>query len=375
MRFHDGLFQELFRHLFVYNMLYEDTEVDERFLEVGPGSRILGISGAGCGIANHLSRRPTSIDAVDINARHLAITALKTSAARNLESYEEFYDLWGRGTAAHPASLVARLTEHLPRWVQRHWRSNHSVFAESFHRRGLTARLFSLLRRLARVDAAWLRKRIAEPVAERRRIISETFSPILRKPAVAALLKSPLHLVALGVNGAQLERMLRAEQLDDIVEFVLMHLGRVAETDLERNWFVWLAIAGDFNHDRPDAIPPFLRRGHHAKSLGADTKVRFHHRNIFDVLADAGRDAWTHYTLCDAADWMPHAVQQKLLREILRTSADGAIVLHRSVEHAPLPERHGLEGHFRLMTEAAATATRLDRTRQFRRVDFYQVQH
>src|ERR1700722_17092909 len=68
MRGADRAFQQLFRHLFVYNMLFEDTEVDELFLGVGPDSRILGISGAGCGIANHVSRRPRSIDAVDINA-------------------------------------------------------------------------------------------------------------------------------------------------------------------------------------------------------------------------------------------------------------------------------------------------------------------
>ncbi|HEY4013546.1 MAG TPA: DUF3419 family protein [Polyangiaceae bacterium] len=371
----DKAYQGLFRHLFVYNMLYEDTEIDERFLGVGPESRVLGISGAGCGIANHLSRRPRSIDAVDINARHLAITALKTSAARELESYDEFYDLWARGTHPDPRRVVDRLTARLPRWIQRHWRANHRVFAGSFHRRGLTARLFSLLRRLAGVDVRWLRRLIAEPVAVRRRIIVDRFAPILRSPPVAALLKSPLHLVAIGVNHAQLDRMLRAEQLDNIVDYILMHLARVAETDLERNWFAWLAVAGEFNHDKPDAIPPFLRREHHAKSLGADTAVRFHHRNILEVLGEAGPRAWTHYTLCDAVDWMPLDVQRTLLREIVRTSDDGAIVLHRSVEEGGLPERHGLARHFQPMIEATEAATRLDRTRQFRHVGFYRVQH
>jgi S-adenosylmethionine-diacylglycerol 3-amino-3-carboxypropyl transferase len=93
------------------------------------------------------------------------------------------------------------------------------------------------------------------------------------------------------------------------------------------------------------------------------------------VLGDAGKNSWTHYTLCDAPDWMPHAVQGKLLREIFRTSQDGAIVLHRSVEEESLPGRHGLERHFLPMEEATEIATRLDRTRQFRRVAFYRVAH
>jgi S-adenosylmethionine-diacylglycerol 3-amino-3-carboxypropyl transferase len=154
-----------------------------------------------------------------------------------------------------------------------------------------------------------------------------------------------------------------------------MHLGRVAETDLERNWFAWFAVAGHYNHDRPDAIPPFLRKDHHAASLRAETDVRFHHRNIFDVLAKAGPKTWTHYTLCDAPDWMPPEVQHRLLLEILRTSADGAIVLHRSVEEGSLPERFGLERRLSLMSEASELASQLDRTRQFRRVNFYQVAH
>ena len=45
MRVTDRAFQHVFKHLFVYNMLFEDTEVDERFLGVGAQSRILGISG------------------------------------------------------------------------------------------------------------------------------------------------------------------------------------------------------------------------------------------------------------------------------------------------------------------------------------------
>jgi S-adenosylmethionine-diacylglycerol 3-amino-3-carboxypropyl transferase len=375
MRVADRAFQQLFRHLFVYNMLFEDTEVDERFLGVGPNSRLLGISGAGCGIANHLSRRPRSIDAVDINGRHLAITALKASAARNLESYEEFYQLWGHGTHEEPERVVTRLTADLPRWIQRHWKANHAVFDHAFHQRGLTAQMFGILRRLSNVDATWLRSLIGIPVAERRRQIVERFEPILRTPWVSALLRSPLHLVAIGVNHAQCERMLRAEGLSDIVDFLLLHLGRVAETDLERNWFAWFAVAGHYNHARPDAVPPFMRRDHHEHSLGADTDVRFHHKNIFDVLGSAGPKSWTHYTLLDAPDWMPNDVQRKLLDEIIRTSTDGAVVLHRSVEEGSLPERHGMERHFVPMVEATELATQLDRTRQFRRVAFYQVAH
>ena len=375
MRVADEAFEGLFRHLFVYNMLFEDTEIDERFLDVGESSRVLGISGAGCGIAGHLSRRPRSIDAVDINARHLAITALKVSAARELDCYDEFYQLWGHGTHAQPRNVVDRLTLRLPGWIRQHWLSGHRLFARSFHSCGLTAQLFALLRRLAHVDASWLRSLIAQPVRARKRAITERFGPVFRTPWVAALLRSPINLVAIGVNHAQRDRMLRAERLEDVVDYLLMHLSRVAETDLERNWFAWHAVAGDFNHACRDAVPPFLRRDHHVASLHAETELRFHHRGILDVLGDAGPHTWTHYTLCDAPDWMAPDVQRKLVREIFRTSADGAVLLHRSVEEVNLPGCDAVGRHFRPMTEATEVATRLDRTRQYRRVAFYRIEH
>ncbi|MCA9686148.1 MAG: DUF3419 family protein, partial [Myxococcales bacterium] len=49
MQLRDWTFERLFRTTFVYDILWEDTEVDEALLEVGPGSTLLAISGAGCG--------------------------------------------------------------------------------------------------------------------------------------------------------------------------------------------------------------------------------------------------------------------------------------------------------------------------------------
>jgi S-adenosylmethionine-diacylglycerol 3-amino-3-carboxypropyl transferase len=371
----DRLYQQLFRHMFVYNMLFEDTEVDERFLDLGADSRVLGISGAGCGIAGYLSRRPRSIDAIDINANHLAIAALKAVSARDLDSYEEFYNLWGHGRHPDSPRLVARLTRPLPEWMRRHWRRYGRMFAGSFHQRGLTARGFATVRRLAKVDATWLRDLVGVPVVERRRRVAERFGPIFRTPWIATLLRSHLNLFAMGVNHAQRDRMLRAEGLNDIVDFLLMHLGRVAETDLERNWFVWVAIAGHYNHARADAVPPFMRKDHHDASRGAPTALRFHHKDIFDVLAAAGPKTWTHYTLLDAPDWMPPETQRRLLDEIRRTSVDGAVVLHRSVVEDSLPERHNLLHRFEPMVEESALATKLDRTRQYRSVNFHRVVH
>ena len=104
MQLRDVAFQHTFQQLFVYNILFEDAEVDETHLEIGERSRVLSITGAGCGVAGMLSRDPRSIDAVDINPHHLALTALKCTAAQRLRSYARFYDLCVRSGIQSGAS-------------------------------------------------------------------------------------------------------------------------------------------------------------------------------------------------------------------------------------------------------------------------------
>ena len=72
---------------------------------------------------------------------------------------------------------------------------------------------------------------------------------------------------------------------------------------------------------------------------------------------------------------MPEDTQRHLLKEIIRTSRDGARMLYRTVEQDSLVERHGLERHLKLDVAASDIASHDDRSRQYRRVNFYTVAH
>lgn len=375
MKLRDWTFQRLFSQLFVYNILYEDSEVDERYLGIDEGSTVLGISGAGCRIAGHLSARPRRIDAVDINKHHLALTALKVAAAQRLRSYSSFYDLFGRGWHAEPESVISRLIEPLPSWMGAYWRDRYDLFSESMFRHSLASRLFGTMRNLSGIDGAWLRSMITASVEERWRAIDERLVPVLRTPWVTAVLESPLYLISLGINYAQSERILRTENKSDLIDFLIMHMKRVADTDLERNWIAWHCLAGYYNHDHPEAVPPYLRKDRHERSVGAPTITAFHHKNVFDVLSEAGPNTWSHFTFCDAPDWMPAPTQRRLFDEVLRTSRDGGVLSFRSVETESLITRHGLEKHFQLLEDESMRAAIADRTRQYRRVDYYRIVH
>lgn len=374
MQLRDVAYQYAFSKLFVYNILWEDSEVDERFLGIDERSRVLGISGAGCGLAGMMSARPERIDAVDINAHHLALAALKMAGTRARLGYGDFYDLFGRGWSSNPEAMVGAVAQALPRDLQRYWRQHSRRFERSVHHRGMTAQMIGQLRRVGEIDARFLLALVPLSVEHRWERIESWFRPLIEQGLVRLLLESPLNLVSLGINFAQRDRILATEG-QNLAEFLLSHLKRVAATDLKTNWFAWYAVAGHYDHENQRAVPPFLRRDRWERSQGARTELEFHHRNLFDVLERAPSNVWTHYTLCDAPDWLPQRSQERLLREIFRTSRDGAIVMYRSVEDDCWVQRHGQSGRFTPLEDRSREATELERSKQYRHVRFYQVTH
>ncbi len=370
----DQLFQSAFSKLFVYNILFEDAEVDEVALELDERSTVLSITGAGCSVASMIHRRPVSLDAVDINPHHLALSAVKITAAQRIEDYLRFYDLLGHGVASDSRAEMAALGEHMPDGMRRYWARHHGRFARNFYGRGLMATFATAMRHLSGVDSQWLVSMSRHEIAERVARVDAELGPAFNLPIVRAFSDSPLQLVFLGINYTQRDRILAAEGQADMLSVVLEHIRRLCHTDLETNWIVWLIVTGRYNHARQDAVPPYLRRDRHARSVGAPTDVRYHNRNLFEVLQDAGRRTWSHYTLCDMPDWLSPEQQRHLLSEIARTSRDGALVLYRTVEDDCIVDRAGMNATFRRLDARSARATAHDRSRQYRHVHLYRVE-
>ncbi len=374
MRLRDLAFQHTFARMFVYNILWEDSEVDERFLGIDEDSSVLGISAAGCGVAGMLSKRPARVDAVDINKHHLALSALKMAAAQRMRSYTEFYDLLGRGWHANPEPVVRQLAQYLPPWMQRYWKKHYTRFERSLYQEGLTARMLRFFREQTGIDANWYRWVITQPLEERQRAIDEWITPVLQRPLVKAFMESPLQLLSLGINFEQKGRYMGEEHhtMTGAFRDTIMQL---ATTDLRNNWIAWYVTTGGFDHENPTATPPYLRADRHENSLGAPTTVRYHLGNLFSLLAEAGPNTWSHYTFCDAPDWMSEPIQRTLLEEVVRTGRNGAVMLVRSVEEDSVVDKHGYHHRFERMDEASEVATALDRARLYKRVDFYRLVH
>lgn len=366
-------FLQLWGRLSVYNILFEDAEVDEALLGIGPTSRVCAISGAGCGVAGMLSAHPARIDAIDLNRHHLALTALKCAAARTERSMERFEAMFRHGRVRSSLDAVGSLARELPSWAQHHWRRHHRVFETGLYDTGLTARMLGAARAVAGIDAAWLRSLVPLDRGARLARLREKTDRLLGAPLARAWLASPAQLVALGIHFEQRDRILRTEGVTDMAAFIVAYLERLADTDLATNWFVWYAATGQFDASREDCAPPYLRRERHERALGARTDLRFHRRGIVDHLRTRSARSFSHYALLDVPDWLPPVEQRALFGEIRRTASPGATVLFRSVEDESPVDRLGLDRHFVFDERKSRVATARDRTRQYRQVRFYEV--
>jgi len=371
----DRLFISVFSRLFVFTILLEDTEVEERFFQVDERSRVLGVSAAGCGLAGLLARHPERIDAVDSNAHHLSLAALKMSAAQRLERYDDLLALFGAGRHPEAGDVVARLATPLPDWMRWYWTRRHRMFRTGLYECGLLAASMKMMRAGMGVDEPWFRALADMTVPDRQAEVVRVYSRLLGNPLVGALARSPLQLLAQGINFQQRDRNLRMSGASDMRAVVLRFVERAVATDLKRNWILWQCLLGRFNLEDPHAIPPYLRRDHHARSLGAPTTMAFHRTSFVSLLDAAPAAQWTHYNFSDALDWMADAAQRRVLDQIFRTSRDGALLFNRTVDRDDIVARHGLERRFRRLDRESDQATALERSRLYERVDIYQIAH
>ncbi|WP_287368813.1 DUF3419 family protein, partial [Mesorhizobium sp.] len=99
-----GLSERLFALLFsglVYPQIWEDPDVDIDAMQLGQGHRVVTIASGGCNILAYLTRSPERIDAVDLNAAHIALNRMKLEAVRHLPSQGDLFRFFGAAETRH----------------------------------------------------------------------------------------------------------------------------------------------------------------------------------------------------------------------------------------------------------------------------------
>lgn len=337
-----GLSERLFALLFsglVYPQIWEDPEIDIEAMQLGEGHRIVTIASGGCNVLAYLTQAPAHIDAVDLNAAHVALNRLKLAAVRHLPGPGDFARFFGSAGTGHNAHAYDRfLAPRLDASTRAYWerrdllgRRRIAVFDRDFYRTGLLGFFIAAGHRVARlhgIDPAGIME--TRSIGEQRRFFREHLAPLFDKPLIRLATAQKASLFGLGIPPAQYDALVTAG--DGTMASVLRaRLEKLAcDFRLRDNYFAWQAFARRYPDHGEAALPRYLQPDNFGTIRENAGRVTVHHANFIDLLADKPAGSVDRYVLLDAQDWMTDQQLNRLWSEITRTAAPGARVIFRT---------------------------------------------
>ena len=365
--------EHVFRHVhgknLVYNTCWEDPRCDRQLLNMGPDSRVVMLTSAGCNALDYLLDAPGSVDCVDLNPRQNALLQLKIALFRGTD-HATLFRFFGDGAAPDARALFRDyLQEHLTdAFAKAWWLRNLHYFSgkglrRSFYWHGSSGTVAWLIRQWlhARPDVRRIAERLfAAPNATEQAQHYEQLEPKFLSPFLQWALQQHFLQSMLGVPKSQQE--LASVNFEDGLAGYFRHCLRQVLRDLPiRDNYFWKLYF--FGHYSPDCCPNYLLPEHFNTLRNRTDRIRTHTASLSAFLQE-NPGAYTHFVLLDHQDWLAAHLRPALEEEwrlILENAAPGARILMRSAafELDFLPDF--VRERIRFDREAAAQAHQQDR--------------
>jgi S-adenosylmethionine-diacylglycerol 3-amino-3-carboxypropyl transferase len=358
-----GLLEHLFKLSFggfVYNQIWEDPEVDAEALQLDADSRIMTISSGGCNVLNYLARGVASIDAVDLNENHLHLLKLKLAALRHFPTHDDFFAFFGK--AKDPENVrryETYLRPNLDEDAISHWEGGkvrRSLRRERFRyfERGLYK--YASMGAFLRFMNGVARRKGMEPsrlldcktLEEQEDVFKTEIAPFFEMRVVKGLVKLPFLLHGLGVPPRQFQAFKNDAVDGSLLEEYRLRVKRLAtQFPIQDNYFAWQAFGGQYDHNKRQAIPEYLKAENFELLKRNVDRVRTHLISMNGFLQSQAPGSLNRFVMLDAQDWMePHQIAD-LWQHIASVAQPNSRIIFRSgaasspVETALPPELKG----------------------------------
>ena len=317
----------------VFNMSWEDPEMDRRAFRIRPGQdSVISITSAGCNPLNFLAQDVEKLYCVDGNPAQNAILELKLAAIENLD-YEDFFGIF---SAQNPGVVSrvyrARLRPSISPTSQRFWDRNLWLVARNLYtsgKMGLFCRILRTVLDLIGIHAS-RREEFFElrSLEEQQAYYHRYVAPRLWGPLTARLIRFRPFMYLAGVHPEQFDLVHhRHDMYAYVQERIEYALTKVPIYD---NYFLSAAVTGKMRGKR---VPPYLLEENFAllrRSLPRVTVVNGFLGPFLDTLPTHSIDK---YNLLDIFDWMMATRPQMFedtLRSALRVARPNATMIYRS---------------------------------------------
>ncbi len=335
-RTQDALFSQVHGGNLIYNTCWEDPRLDREMLRLGPDSRVVMITSAGCNALDYLLDGPAQIHAVDMNPRQNALLQLKMAFIQR-GRHADLHQTFGLGSHPDFRGLLEEFRGHLHPFALRYWQSKHYYFRSSplnpsFYYRGTAGQMawialhtFLGNRRVRDYMDALLQ---CNSLAEQQKLY-EHIQPVLWNGLISWLLRQPVAMTMLGVPRAQM-RLIESRFPGGMSGYLRAKLEHVlTQVPFWENYFWRVYFTG---HYTAACCPNYLKEQHQPTLRSRLERLHTHSTTVANFLREHP-GSYSHFVLLDHQDWLAAHRPEDLAEEwrlILANSAPGACVLMRS---------------------------------------------
>lgn len=324
----------------IYNTSWEDPRIDRQLLELGPGARIVMLTGAGCNAFDYLLDNPASIHCVDVNPAQNALLEFKKALFHT--NHTTLWQFMGKGF--HPGALRVYHQDIKPTisdTAQRFWNQHINYFVRtpnepSFYYRGTAGKIARMMRN--RIKRKGLYKYVirllkSKSLAEQKRhfnaVEQELWNAFYRW-----LLNQNVTLTMLGIPPDQ-HRLIVNNNQDGLLSHVRYSFHHVfKKLPIHDNYFWRVYLTGRYSKD---CCPNYIKATNYDQLKDEANRITHHTCYLSEFLKNHP-GTYTHYVLLDHQDWLAFSYPDILKEEwklILKNSKPGTRILFRSAGTDP----------------------------------------
>lgn len=340
----------------VFNMSWEDPEMDRRAFRLTGEDAVLSITSAGCNPLNFLCQSPKRLICVDGNPAQNAILELKLAGLATMD-HATFFDIFAARNPGQVETLYpSRLRPLISPRSRKFWDKNLRVVAQGLYRHGRMGIFCRILRRylkLVKINDAVIEQLFScDTLEEQQSVYEGLIAPRLwRRSSRMFVSFKPLMYLA-GVHPKQFELVDGRHNMYDYIRERIEHA--LTKVPVKDNYFLSQAISGRF---RGYHVPPYLLEENFETLRNNLDRVEIVNGWLEPYLNSLPAGTVNKFNLLDIFDWMPARAMESTLHAVLRAAAPNATLIYRSGSYRldpPDSVRQHLHHHQELSRELLA---------------------
>lgn len=355
-----GILERMVFHGIVFNMSWEDPEMDRRALKINGDDTVISITSAGCNPLNFLCQSPKGMISVDGNPAQNSVLELKLAAINSLR-HDQFADIF----AARNPGIVADLYSNKLRsqlsdpardfWDENLWMARRGLY--NYGRMGIACRIVRFVLPILGIRKSQLEELFElTSLEEQEAWYRQHAEKKLWRPMIKRLCKSRWFMYLCGVHPHQYNLV---HDQHDMYDFVKERLEYVfTKVPIYDNYFMSVTVTGRFRGNR---VPPYLLEENFETLRENLDRAHVVYGWLGPFLDTREPGSIEKFNLLDIFDWMPPEVLESTWQSILRAAAPGATMIFRSGPyHMDLPD--SVEQHLNSDDETAREILKIDRS-------------